>query len=88
MSDAPIPNFKIYAEGEPIPPVDPEHLKRRWNMKKPCTRKSLEAAWTQEADRSAVSRRGGMIQALTTYKLLTPWQRGEELDEPAKAARG
>lgn len=81
MADASIPNFKKYAESEPIPPVDPEDLKRRWNMKKPWTREALEVAWAQEADSSAVSSRHGMIQALTIYKLLTPWQHGEELDD-------
>jgi hypothetical protein len=31
-ADTPIPKFKTYAEGEPIPPVDPEDLRRRWKI--------------------------------------------------------
>jgi len=30
MADTDIPKFKTYAEGEPIPPVDPEDIKRMW----------------------------------------------------------
>jgi hypothetical protein len=83
-ADASLPNFKTYAEGEPIPPVDPEDLKSRWNIKPPWTAEALQAAWSHEADSSAVSRRDGMIRTLTRYnqgQLLTPWHRGEELDD-------
>lgn len=81
MANVRIPNFKIYAEGEPIPPVDPEDLKRRWNIKPPWTAGALQAAWSCEADSSAVSRRDGMVRTLVVYKLLEPWRHGEELDD-------
>ena len=84
MADTDIPEFKTYAEGEAIPPVDPEDLRRRWNIKIPGTREALEEAESHEADSSAVSRRDGMIRMLTDYssgQLLAPWHHGEELDD-------
>jgi hypothetical protein len=75
------PNFKAYAEGAPIPPVDPEDLKRRWNIKVPWTLQDLQEAWSHEADSSAVSSRWQMIDTLIVYKLLTPWQHANELDD-------
>jgi hypothetical protein len=82
MANASIHNFKTYAAGEPIPPVDPEELKRRWKINIPWTREALEAAWQLEADTSAVSSRDGMIRMLARYnqgQLLAPWHQGEEL---------
>jgi hypothetical protein len=84
LANASIHNFKTYAEGEPIPPVDPEKLKRRWKITIPWTREALEAAWQLEADISAVSSRDGMIRMLVRYnqgQLLAPWRHGEELHE-------
>ena len=84
MSDTPNPKFKAYAQGEPIPAVDPEELKRRWKIKIPWTREALEAAWRLEADISAVSSRYGMIRMLAGHnqeQLLAPWRQGEELHE-------
>ena len=84
MADTDIPEFKIYADGEPIPPVDPEDLRRRWNIKTPRTREAVEEAESHEADSSAVSRRQVMIILLTAYnsgQLLAPWHHGEELDD-------
>jgi hypothetical protein len=78
---ASIPNFKTYAEGESIPQVDPEDLKRRWNIKPPWTSQALQAAWSHEGDSSAVSNRDGMIRTLITHELLAPWQQGEEVDD-------
>jgi hypothetical protein len=75
------PNFKTYAEGAPIPPVDPEDLKRRWNIKVPWTLQDLQETWSHEADSSAVSSRWQMIDTLIVYKLLTPWQHANELDD-------
>lgn len=83
-ADRPIPKFKNYAEGEPIPPVDPEELKRRWNIKPPWTREAMETAWRFEADISAVSHRARMIRELADYnrgQLLAPWHHGEQLDD-------
>jgi hypothetical protein len=82
MADDFVPNFKHYAEGEEIPPVDPEDLRRRWQIPIPWSRDALETAWKHEADISAVSSREQMIRTLVIYKLLRPWQRGEkELDD-------
>jgi hypothetical protein len=84
MADASIPHFKTYAEGEPIPPVDPEDLRHRWNIKPPWTSETLQAAWKHEEDSSAVSSRDGMIRMLADFnrgQLLTPWHHGEELDD-------
>ena len=84
MADTEIPEFKTYADGEPIPPVDPEDLRRRWNIKIPWTREALEEAESHEADSSAVSRRDGMIRMLTDYssgQLLAPWHHGEKLHD-------
>ena len=83
-ADSPVPKFKAYAEGEPIPPVDPEDLRRRWEIPIPRTREAIEAAWQLEADISAVSSRDGMIRMLSHYnrgQLLAPWNQGEELHE-------
>jgi hypothetical protein len=83
-ANSPIPKFKAYTEGEPIPPVDPEELKRRWKIKIPWTREALEAAWRLEAEISAVSSRYGMIRTLAGYnqdQLLAPWRHGEELHD-------
>jgi len=33
--------FHVHQEGEPIPPVDPEDLRRRWNIKPPWDSKAL-----------------------------------------------
>jgi hypothetical protein len=84
MADTDIPKFKTYADGEAIPPVDPEDLRRRWNIKIPWTREALEEAESHEADSSAVSRRDGMIRMLAEYsggQLLAPWHHGHQLDD-------
>jgi hypothetical protein len=82
MADPSIPKFKTYAEGEPILPVDPEDIKRFWHVKPPWGPGNDEqSACSPGADTAAVYRRWVMIQTLTTYNLLTPWQHGEELDD-------
>ena len=82
MSDAPTRNFKTYAEGEPIPPVNPEDLKHFWHVKPPWRPgNDVQSACSPGADVAAVYRRWVMIQTLTTYNLLTPWQHGEDLDD-------
>jgi hypothetical protein len=86
MASTDIPNFKTYAEGEPIPPVDPEDLKRRWKIKIPWSSEDLHAAWQHEADISAVSSRFGMLRMMAHFnhgQLLAPWKRGEQLDDAA-----
>lgn len=45
---------------------------------------AMQAAESREADSAAVSRRDGMIRMLTHFnhgQLLSPWHRGEELDD-------
>jgi hypothetical protein len=90
MADTHIPNFKNYAEGEPIPPVDPEDIKRMHEYERTHSKvgangcqwlQGLQAALSPEAEFSDVSSRHGMIGRLTIYKLLDPWQNGEELHE-------
>jgi len=84
MADTDIPKFKTYAEGEPIPPVDPEDLRRRWHIKIPWTSEALQAAWSHEADSSAVSSRYGMLRMLIDLnhgQLLAPWHDGKELND-------
>ena len=34
MADTDIPKFKTYADGEPIPSVDPEDIKRMWEYER------------------------------------------------------
>jgi len=83
-ADTDIPKFKTYAEGEPIPPVEPEDLRRRWRIPIPWSREALEEAWGHEADIAAVSSRSTMINMLARYnrsQLLAPWHHGEELDD-------
>lgn len=86
MSDAEPPPFRVSNEGEPIFPVDPEDLKRRWSTRKErqtCDVKRV--AQSQEADRVAVSHRFRMVSMLAEGfnhgQLLAPWKRGEELDD-------
>jgi hypothetical protein len=93
MADTDIPNipkFKTYAEGEAIPPVDPEDIKRMWEYEHTHRQvgadggkwlRDLKGTLSPEAEFSDVSSRHGMIGTLTIYKLLAPWQHGEELDE-------
>ena len=82
MSDAETPQFRVSNEGEPIPPVDPEDLKRWWSIK-PGDKEALIAA-SREANSAAVSKRCWMIKSLTTFndgQLLSPWQHGAELHD-------
>jgi hypothetical protein len=93
MADASIPKFKNYTEGEPIPPVDPEDIKRMWEYERTHTKvnsigwqwlQGLKAALSPEAEFSDVSSRHGMIETLARYnkgQLLAPWHQGEELHE-------
>jgi hypothetical protein len=68
-------------EGEPISAVDPAALKRMWNLKTPWSMQALQEACGPGGDISAVSRRHEMIRTLTHFKVVTPWQHGEELDD-------
>lgn len=90
MADTDISKFKNYVEGESIPLVDPEDIKRMHEYERTQSRvgangcqwlQGLKAALGPEADFSDVSSRHRMIRTLTIYKLLAPWQHGEELHE-------
>jgi len=85
MPDAEIPKFRVSNEGEPIPPVDPEDLKRVWKIK-PGDKKAMLAERARDQNHSAISKRCWMIRVLTGRgfnkgQLLAPWQHGEELDD-------
>ena len=90
MTDASIPDSRNYAEGESILQVNPEDIKRMWEFERPRNRtgsdgwkwlQDLKAALSPGVDFTAVSSRCGMIRTLIVYKLLAPWQHGEELDD-------
>lgn len=71
-------------EGESIPSVDPDDLRRRWNIKAPGTCEASQAERSDGVNHWAVSRRDGMIRMLGHFnqgQLLAPWRRGEELDD-------
>src|SRR5712691_8738536 len=82
MPDAEISKFRIRKEGEPIPPVDPEDIKRCWNLRPPWNPgNDQQSACSPGADVEAVFRRWAMIDTLSCFRLLTPWQHGEEVDD-------
>ncbi len=88
-----LPPFKTYAEGEAIPAVEPEQIKRMWEFKRTHSRagtdgwkwlQDLHAAMGPGAEFSDVSSRFGMIETLARYnkgQVLAPWHQGEELHE-------
>jgi len=84
------PKFKTYKEGEPIPPVDSEDIRRTWEYDRthnPVGTKgwdwllNRQAVCSPGADVWDVAHRHRMIETLITYKLLTPWHHGEELND-------
>ena len=86
MSDANTPQFRVSNEGEPIPPVDPEELKRRWSIRNQrLTCEVRRAVQGQESDSIAIAHRLRMVNMLAESfnhgQLLAPWKRGEELDD-------
>jgi len=87
------PKFKTYKEGEPIPPVDSEDIRRTWEYDRthnPVGTKgwdwllNRQAVCSPGADVWDVAHRHRMIETLITYKLLTPWHHGEELSQLAR----
>lgn len=81
-SNCNIPHFRIYRDGEPIPAVDPEDVKRVWKLIPPWRPgNDQQSACSPGADVSAVTLRTNMIDTLNTHELLTPWKHGEELDD-------
>jgi hypothetical protein len=76
--------------GDPIPPVEPEDIKRLREFHKPSRMvgtngwqwmQDLKAACSPGADIPAILNRNRMIETLTMYKALAPWQRGEDFDD-------
>jgi hypothetical protein len=80
-SDPSLPCRTLYEPNDPIPPVDPDNLRRVWNVKPPWTAHSRDEACSPGADVSAVVRRHSMLQTLTTLNLLAPWTHDGHLDE-------
>src|SRR5579863_6080399 len=86
MSDAETPQFRVSNEGEPIPSVDPEELKRRWGIRNQrLTCEARRTAQSQEPHSVAIAHRFRMVSMLAESfshgQLLAPWKRGEELDD-------
>ena len=85
MPDAETPQFRVSNEGEPVPPVDPEDLKRRRNTwKQHLTCDAARAAQSEEANSVAVTHRFRMVSSLEGFnhgQLLAPWKHGEDLDD-------
>lgn len=85
-ADNSFPEYKTYAEGEAIPPVDPEDIKRmrprvRTEGEGWSWHQDMKAKLSPEADFTAVSSRCDRIATMYIYKLLAPWQRGEGCDD-------
>ena len=84
MSETESSQFRVPNEGEPIPPVDPEDLKRNWKIQ-PGDKEALIAERARGLNSSAISKRCWMIRVLTACsnqgQLLAPWQHGVELDD-------
>ena len=87
--DGLIPKFKHYADGEAIPPVDPEDIKRLREFRRPRDwsgvpswkyLQEMQAAVSPGADITAISERCHVITRLPR-NLIGPWQHGEEFDE-------
>jgi hypothetical protein len=84
--------FQEILKGGPIPPVDPEDLKRAWGYYWEAQKKAkgsvaigfavLEAVCSPGANISAIWNRHSMLSMLLLNgHLLDPWRHGEELDD-------
>ena len=92
-SDADLPKFKAYKDGESIPPVDPEDIKRTWEYDRTHSLVGPDGwQWTRDrravcnpgVDVDDVSQRCRMIERLANYddgKLLAPWKHGDKVDD-------
>jgi hypothetical protein len=76
--------------GDPIPPVEPEDIKRLRIFCKQATlarangnvwREDLQASFSPDTDIMALSSRNAMIETLVACKVLAPWQHGEDFDD-------
>jgi len=75
VADTDIPQFRTYAEGEPISRVDPRDFQPPWKLKPPWGPGNDDrSACSPGADTAAVYRRWCLLTTLTTYNLLTPWK--------------
>ena len=64
-----------------VPAVDPEDLKRVWNVKPPWTQDSHKNACRPGADVAAVVKRRFMLDTMLGFKLLAPWTHEDTLDD-------
>jgi hypothetical protein len=81
MNSPDLPPPRTYKDVPLVPAVDPEDLKRVWNLKPPWTRDSHKDACSPGADVEAVVKRRHMIGTLVTFKLLAPWTRDGTLED-------
>jgi len=75
MNSPELPPPHTYKDAPLVPAVDPEDLKRAWNVKLPWTQDSHKDACSPGADVAAVVRRRHMIDMLVGFTLLAPWTR-------------
>jgi hypothetical protein len=81
MNSADLSPPRTYKDVPLVPAVDPEDLKRVWNVKPPWTQDSHKDACSPGADVAAVMRRRHMLNALVIFKLLAPWTHDDMLDD-------
>jgi hypothetical protein len=62
----------IPKEGDPIPPVDREDLRRNWKIWRSLTCESSREAKSQAVNLFAVTRRNGMIRMLANFLFDAP----------------
>lgn len=86
--------FKTYTDGEPIPSVDPEDIRKTWEYDRTHSRvrangcewlTARRAVCSDGADVDDVGSRCSMIDTLVHYddgRMISPWKHGDEL-EPA-----
>jgi len=79
--EAYLPAPRTYKDVPLVPAVDPDDLKRVWNVKPPWTARSHEEACKPGADVGAVVGRRHMINTLVLHKLLGPLTHDEKLDD-------
>jgi hypothetical protein len=92
-SEANVPKFKDYKDGDPIPPADPEDIRRTWEYDRTHSlvganscqwRHARRAVCSADADVDDVSHRCAMIETLTQYsdgQHLAPWKHGDKLND-------
>jgi hypothetical protein len=76
-----LPAPRTYKHVPFVPAVDPDDLKRVWNVRPPWTATSHKDACSPGADVGAVVQRRHMIGMLVGRKLLEPWAHDELLDD-------